>query len=208
MRACDLCIGELLLLSIIISTLRHPQYPTLPHHPTRKADGIPKLVNVLLGFNSSLKDTVALQLCTLAAAAIKELAFQAESKFNHQNQDAICTEGAIPPIVAMLGGLTPQMQANAAAALSNLARGHPTNQTAITKTGAIAPLCNLMRGITCALTMHTQRARARSGAAGRAGIAMTHAIPRYPPTRAPASARDETRCALLPHTPVATYLLP
>ena len=45
----------------------------------------------------------------------------------------------------MLGSLAPQMQANAAGALANLARNHTENQGAIARTGAVAPLCTLVR---------------------------------------------------------------
>ena len=106
-----------------------------------KAGGIPKLVGVLLGFSgATMKDTSIVQLCTLAAEAIKEMA-----KGNRKNQDAIADSGAIAPLVAMLGSPSAQMQANAAGALANLARNNQVNQAAIAKTGAVAPLCTLVR---------------------------------------------------------------
>lgn len=106
-----------------------------------RAGGIPKLVNVLLGFSgATMKDSAIIQLCTLAAEAVKEMA-----KGNKKNQDAIAAEGAIAPLVAMLGSPSAQMQANAAGALANLARGNQPNQSAIAKTGAVAPLCALVR---------------------------------------------------------------
>ena len=95
----------------------------------------------MVGFSgNNVKDAGMIQLCTLAASAIKEMA-----KGNRKNQDAIAEAGAIPPLVAMLGALAPQMQANAAGALANLAHNHPDNQGAIARTGAVAPLCLLVR---------------------------------------------------------------
>ena len=106
-----------------------------------KVGGIPKLVNVLVGFGpNALKDASLMQLCTLAAAAIKEMAYG-----NKKNQDAIAEGGAIPPLVAMLASPAAQMQANAAGALANLSHNHPENQGAIARTGAVAPLCTLVR---------------------------------------------------------------
>jgi hypothetical protein len=94
-----------------------------------KVGGIPKLVGVLLGFSTANKDTAVHNLCTLASSAIKEMV-----KGNRRNQDAVLEAGGIPPLVAMLQAPTPQMQANAAGALANLARGpHAENQ------GASAP---------------------------------------------------------------------
>ena len=106
-----------------------------------KAGGIPKLVGVMLGFSgNTMKDVSLVQLCTLAADALQEMA-----KGNRKNQDAIAEAGAITPLVAMLGSQAAQMQANAAGALANLAHNHPDNQGAIAKTGAVAPLCALVR---------------------------------------------------------------
>lgn len=104
-------------------------------------DGIAKLVNVLLSFsNMTMKDPALLHLCSLAAAAIKQMA-----KGNQENQEAVAEAGAIASLVAMLGAPVAQMQANAAGALANLARNHRANQLAIAKTGAISPLCTLLR---------------------------------------------------------------
>ena len=107
-----------------------------------KAGGVPKLVGVLLSFSQvTMKaDAAAVQLCTLAASAVKEMA-----KGNRKNQDIITNGGGIGPLVAMLGSTSPAMQANAAGALANLARGHQDNSSSIAKTGAIAPLCALVR---------------------------------------------------------------
>lgn len=106
-----------------------------------KAGGIPKLVGVMVGFSgNTMKDASLVKLCTLAASAIKEMA-----KGNRKNQDAITEAGAIVPLVAMLGSLDPQMQANSAGALANLARNHSENQGSIARTGAVAPLCLLVR---------------------------------------------------------------
>ena len=106
-----------------------------------RAGGIAKLVGVLQGFSvNALKESTVLQLMTLAASAIKEMA-----RDNRMNQDAITEAGAIGPLVSMLIAPSPVMQANAAGALANLARNHPDNQGAITKTGAVAPLCVLMK---------------------------------------------------------------
>ena len=106
-----------------------------------KAGGIAKLVGVLAGFSANtMKENTLVQLCTLAASAIKEMA-----KDNKKNQDAITDAGAIAPLVAMLMAPAAEMQANAAGALSNLARNHADNQHAIARTGAIAPLCTLMK---------------------------------------------------------------
>ena len=106
-----------------------------------KAGGIPKLVAVIQSFSSTtMKEMAAVQLCTLAAEAIKEM-----SASNKRNQDAIAEAGAIPPLVAMLASPAAQMQANAAGALANLATNHHDNQLAIAKTGAIAPLCTLVK---------------------------------------------------------------
>ena len=105
-----------------------------------KEGGIPKLVGAMLDFSAANKERSMIQLWTLDAAAIKEMA-----KGNRKNQDAIAEAGAIAPLVAMLGSSAPQMQANAAGALANLASGHPDNQSAIAKTGAVAPLCLLIK---------------------------------------------------------------
>ena len=106
-----------------------------------RAGGIPKLVGVMAGFsNQTVKDASLMQLCTLAADALQEMA-----KGNRKNQDAIAEAGAIQPLVGMLGSPSSQMQANAAGALANLAQNHTENQSAIARTGAIAPLCTLMR---------------------------------------------------------------
>lgn len=102
--------------------------------------GIPKLVNVMQPFMTSNKDAAIIHLCTLAASAIKQLA-----KDNRENQDALAEAGAIPPLVAMLSSVAPQLQANSAGALANLARNHRDNQLAIAKTGAISPLCGVLR---------------------------------------------------------------
>lgn len=103
--------------------------------------GIPKLVNVISAFSgATMKELSVVSLCTLAAAAIKELA-----EGNRKNQTQIAEAGAIAPLVSMLASPAPEMQANAAGALANLARGHSDNQAAIAKTGAIGPLCNLVR---------------------------------------------------------------
>ena len=105
-----------------------------------KEGGIPKLVGAMLDFSVVNKERSMIQLWTLDAAAIKEMA-----KGNRKNQDAIAEAGGIAPLVAMLGSSAPQMQANAAGALANLASGHPDNQSAIAKTGAVAPLCLLIK---------------------------------------------------------------
>ena len=106
-----------------------------------KAGGIAKLVGVLAGFSpNTMKENTLIQLITLAASAIKEMA-----KDNRKNQDAITDAGAIMPLVAMLTAPAPEMQANAAGALANLAHNHAENQGAIARTGAVAPLCGLMK---------------------------------------------------------------
>ena len=106
-----------------------------------KSGGIARLVGVLSGFSANtMKESTLVQLCTLAASAIKEMA-----KDNRSNQDAITEAGAIPPLVAMLTSPAAQMQANAAGALANLAHHHSDNQGAIARTGAVAPLCSLMK---------------------------------------------------------------
>jgi formate dehydrogenase maturation protein FdhE len=75
-----------------------------------KAGGIAKLVGVLTGFSANtMKDQTLMQLCTLTASAVKEMA-----KDNRKNQDAITEAGAIPPLVTMLGASSSEMQANAA----------------------------------------------------------------------------------------------
>ena len=117
----------------------HPADSTAAHL-TCVAAGIPKLVSVLLGFSTAIKELSQIQLCTLAASAIKEMA-----KGNRKNQDAIAEAGAIQPLVNMLGSNASQMQAEAAGALANLGRDHSDNQSSIAKIGAIAPLCTLVR---------------------------------------------------------------
>lgn len=108
-----------------------------------QAGGIAKLVGVLLGFSANtMKESTLIQLCTLAASAIKEMA-----NGNRKNQDAITDAGAIVPLVAMLSSPAAEMQANAAGALANLAHNHPENQGAIARTGAVAPLCSLMKEV-------------------------------------------------------------
>ena len=105
------------------------------------AGGIPKLVSVLLGFQAAgAKEASYINLCTLAAEAIKEMA-----KDNPSNQQEIAEAGAIPPLVAALGASFAHLQANAAGALANLARSHMENQGLIARTGAVAPLCTLVR---------------------------------------------------------------
>ena len=106
-----------------------------------KAGGIGKLVGVLSGFSANtMKESTLVQLITLAASAIKEMA-----KDNRFNQDEITEAGAIPPLVTMLAAPAEQMQANAAGALANLAQNHAENQGAIARTGAVAPLCSLIK---------------------------------------------------------------
>ena len=107
-----------------------------------RAGGIPKLVGLMSGFSGGAmnKDNSLMQLCTLAADALQEMA-----KGNPKNQDAISEAGAIQPLVMMLTSYSSQMQASAAAALTNLAQNHHENQTVIARTGAIVPLLTGMR---------------------------------------------------------------
>ena len=106
-----------------------------------KANGIPKLVGVLTGLagsQTSMKEAAAVQLCTLVALAIKEMA-----NSNRSNQDAITKEGGIQPLVAMLTSPAPEMQANAAGALANLAHHHPDNQGAIARAGVVVAISTM-----------------------------------------------------------------
>ena len=107
-----------------------------------RAGGIPKLVGLMSGFSGGAmnKDNSLVQLCTLAADALQEMA-----RGNPKNQDAISEAGAIQPLVMMLTSYSSQMQASAAAALANLAQNHIENQTVIARTGAIVPLLTGMR---------------------------------------------------------------
>ena len=106
-----------------------------------RVGGIPRLVGVISSYSGAkMKESSVIQLCTLAASAIEEMA-----KDNKKNQSAITESGAVAPLVAMLGAHGPQMQANAAGALANLARNHAENQLAIAKAGAIVPLCSMIR---------------------------------------------------------------
>ena len=106
-----------------------------------RAGGVPKLVGVLLGFSgTAMKELATVQLCTLTAEALKQMAHG-----NSKIQTAVAESGGIAPLVAMLGSSAHEMQANAAGALANLARNHPINQLSIAKTGAVGPLCTLVR---------------------------------------------------------------
>ena len=106
-----------------------------------RAGAIPKLVGVLLTFQgTAMKEPATIALCTLAADFVAQLSFD-----NKSNQTQIGDAGGIAPLVSMLGSHDSGLQANAAGALSNLARNHFDNQAAIAKTGAVAPLCTLVR---------------------------------------------------------------
>ena len=122
-----------------------------------KAGGIPMLANALAATSSSGggggaggaggagKDatnsaSAANALSSLSAFAIAQL-----SRGHRSNQLALAEAGAIPPLVAMLGSPSSEMQANAANALAALSRHNADNQHAVARTGAIAPLCSLVR---------------------------------------------------------------
>ena len=104
------------------------------------ANGIPSLVTTLIDASLNSKELALQQICTLTASAIWNLADS-----NPTNQTILMKEGAVPPIVALLSNLTPEMQTNAAGALAALARDHPDNQGAVARAGAIAPLCTMVR---------------------------------------------------------------
>ena len=103
--------------------------------------GIARLVGVLSGFSANtMKESTLVQLCTLAASAIKEMA-----KDNRKNQDAITEAGAIPPLVALLsGGPDSVATEQAAEALRKLACGNTAGKAAIIEAGAIPPLVALL----------------------------------------------------------------
>ena len=106
-----------------------------------KAGGVPLLANALASTSSNGKEMVgANTLYSLSAFAINQLA-----RGNRANQLALADAGSIPPLVAMLGSPSSEMQANAAGALSGLSHENPENQAAVARTGAIAPLCSLVR---------------------------------------------------------------
>lgn len=65
--------------------------------------GIPKLVHVLVVYSTANKDAALNNLCTLTAAAIKEMA-----NGNRKNQDAMCNYAIQPSTIAgALWGTTP-----------------------------------------------------------------------------------------------------
>lgn len=102
--------------------------------------GIPRLVSTLTEASSNSKELAQQQISMLAASAIWNVADN-----NLSNQTLLLKEGAVPPVVALLGNPAPEMQMNAAGALAALARNHPESQGAVARAGAIAPLCNLVR---------------------------------------------------------------
>ena len=104
-----------------------------------EAGGVSLLVGVLQS-SSSNKEASAVALSSLTACAIWKLC-----EDNQPNQLEVAEAGAIIPLVSMLGSPSPEMQANAAGALSTLAHNNQDNQSAIARTGAIAPLCTLVR---------------------------------------------------------------
>ena len=95
------------------------------------AGGVKKIVGLMHGFSAQTKDTAAWRLCALAAAAIRELSRGDGESVNSENQDAIAQAGAMAPLVTMLGVPSPQLQANVAAAMASLSKGHHGNQLAI-----------------------------------------------------------------------------
>ena len=104
------------------------------------AGGIPLLAGALAA-SSNAKELIAnWKLFSLAAEAMSQLALG-----NRENQIEILKEGAVGPLVAMLGAPIAELQANAAECLGNLSYGNFDNQAAIARTGAIAPLCTLVR---------------------------------------------------------------
>ena len=109
------------------------------------AGGVKKIVGLMHGFSAQTKDTAAWRLCALAAAAIRELSRGDGESVNSENQDAIAQAGAMAPLVTMLGVPSPQLQANVAAAMASLSKGHHGNQLAISKLGALPPLLGLVR---------------------------------------------------------------
>ena len=99
------------------------------------AGGIPLLAGALAA-SSNAKELIAnWKLFSLAAEAMSQLALG-----NRENQIEILKEGAVGPLVAMLGAPIAELQANAAECLGNLSYGNFDNQAAIARTGAIAPL--------------------------------------------------------------------
>ena len=60
-------------------------------------------------------------------------------------QEDVASLGGIPPLLALLGGLSADAQLHAAEALSNLARGNPANQAAIAKAGGVRPLLAMLQ---------------------------------------------------------------
>ncbi|KOO32569.1 beta-glucan synthesis-associated [Chrysochromulina tobinii] len=104
------------------------------------AGGIPLLVNSLASSSNAKEMMAQAGLYSLAANALSQLA-----KGSRENQSKISEAGAIPSLVSILGTPVPDLQANAAECLGNLAGNNPDIQAAIARTGAIAPLCTLLR---------------------------------------------------------------
>ena len=104
------------------------------------AGGIPLLVNSLASTSNAKEMMAQAGLYSLAANALSQLA-----KGSRENQSKISEAGAIPSLVSILGTPVPDLQANAAECLGNLAGNNPDIQAAIARTGAIAPLCTLLR---------------------------------------------------------------
>lgn len=59
-------------------------------------------------------------------------------------QEAVAAEGGIPPLLSLLNGMNTAGKVNAAAALSNLARGNESTQNLIVKAGGIGPLLQML----------------------------------------------------------------
>lgn len=74
-----------------------------------------------------------------AAACLSFIALNAKCK------DLLAEYGAIPALIKLLKGGTPELQGAAAAGLANLASRSPKNQAAMEKAGAIPPLVELVK---------------------------------------------------------------
>ena len=121
-----------------ISQLAHKSFAR--QEVITKANGIPMLVATLQSASLNVKEASGVKLCELTTLAIWNM-----SDENKENQTALMKEGAIPGIVGMVTNPAPEMQTNAAGALSCLAKDHPDNQAAIARSGAIPPLCTNVR---------------------------------------------------------------
>lgn len=83
---------------------------------------------------------------TAAAMALAKLLSpeEAQGEANKEIQEEIARDGGIPPILALLSGMSTTSQVFAAECLANLARGNEPIQGAIAKAGGIGPILAML----------------------------------------------------------------